>query len=400
MPVSIGIDGQTGDRSAPTVLNTVYGRTMFWDGRAPSLEGQAQGPGPEPDRDGQADVQADHRPAADDPGLPASSSRRSSAPTSPSTAWPRRSRPSSAWRRSRATRSTTSTRPATTRPSPTARSAGWSSSGCGSTPDDDFKTDAVLQKAKCTLCHAGFNFTDEQFHNLGIGWDETSKKVRRPGPLGRRALSARKYDGSMGAFKTPTVRDAEQTAPYMHDGSLATLEEVIDHYDKGGTPNPALDPGHEEAQPHAAGEGRRHRVHEGARQARRRSWMSSADAAPRPRRQDRRSASGPGDPEQEGRRGLPSVAGALIEPRSSVNDPSTKIPRPGRSPIQRAAGFFAAPSPPGAGTPAAALFPRIEGTCPACEGRDTIGMSLRKVSGRIGGPGRADSSCFPHSTRD
>ena len=44
MPVSIGIDGQTGSRSAPSVLNTVYGKTMFWDGRAPSLEGQAQGP--------------------------------------------------------------------------------------------------------------------------------------------------------------------------------------------------------------------------------------------------------------------------------------------------------------------------------------------------------------------
>src|SRR5262249_42129818 len=44
MPVSIGIYGQAGSRSAPTVINTVYGRTMFWDGRAPSLEGQAQGP--------------------------------------------------------------------------------------------------------------------------------------------------------------------------------------------------------------------------------------------------------------------------------------------------------------------------------------------------------------------
>ena len=54
-------------------------------------------------------------------------------------------------------------------------------------PDDDFKTDAVLQKAKCTLCHVGFNFTDEQFHNLGIGWDAGKKQVCRPGPLGRRA---------------------------------------------------------------------------------------------------------------------------------------------------------------------------------------------------------------------
>ena len=107
--------------------------------------------------------------------------------------------------------------------------------------DDDFKTDVVLQKAKCTLCHAGFNFTDEQFHNLGIGWDaaRTSSPTWAGGPS---SLSARRYDGSMGAFKTPTVRDIEKTAPYMHDGSLATLEAVMDHYDKGGTPNPALDP--------------------------------------------------------------------------------------------------------------------------------------------------------------
>ena len=45
----------------------------------------------------------------------------------------------------------------------------------------------------------------------------------------------------MGAFKTPTVRDVTRTAPYMHDGSLKTLEEVVEHYDKGGNPNPALD---------------------------------------------------------------------------------------------------------------------------------------------------------------
>ena len=52
MKTSVGIKGQVGGRNAPTVLNTVYGRSMFWDGRAPSLEGQAQGPDPEQDRDG------------------------------------------------------------------------------------------------------------------------------------------------------------------------------------------------------------------------------------------------------------------------------------------------------------------------------------------------------------
>ncbi len=106
--------------------------------------------------------------------------------------------------------------------------------------DDEFKTDAVRQKAKCTLCHVGFNFTDEQFHNLGVGWNEKTGKFA---DLGRWAIDpiGGKSDASLGAFKTPTVRDVEHNAPYMHDGSLATLEAVVDHYDKGGNANPALD---------------------------------------------------------------------------------------------------------------------------------------------------------------
>ena len=107
--------------------------------------------------------------------------------------------------------------------------------------DDEFKTDAVRQKAKCTLCHQGFNFTDEQFHNLGIGFDAKTGKFA---DLGRWAIDpiGAKDDADIGSFKTPTVREIAQTGPYMHDGSLATLEQVMDHYDKGGTPNPSLDP--------------------------------------------------------------------------------------------------------------------------------------------------------------
>jgi cytochrome c peroxidase len=106
--------------------------------------------------------------------------------------------------------------------------------------DDEFRPNVVRQKAKCTLCHVGFNFTDEQFHNLGIGWNE---KTGRYADLGRWLIDpiGAKMDANLGAFKTPSVRDAEHTAPFMHDGSLNTLEDVVEHYDKGGTPNPALD---------------------------------------------------------------------------------------------------------------------------------------------------------------
>jgi cytochrome c peroxidase len=88
------------------------------------------------------------------------------------------------------------------------------------------------RKAKCRKCHKGFNFTDEQFHNTGVGLYE-------PDPdLGRYDVTNR--DEDKGAFKTPTLRDIAHTAPYMHDGSLETLEEVIQFYDEGGIKNPYL----------------------------------------------------------------------------------------------------------------------------------------------------------------
>jgi cytochrome c peroxidase len=87
-------------------------------------------------------------------------------------------------------------------------------------------------KANCTTCHVGANFTDEKYHNLGIGM-----AAEKP-DLGRYEIT--KVDADRGAFKTPTVRNVAQTAPYMHDGSLKTLEEVMDWYDKGGHPNPYL----------------------------------------------------------------------------------------------------------------------------------------------------------------
>jgi cytochrome c peroxidase len=78
----------------------------------------------------------------------------------------------------------------------------------------------------------GANLADEKYHNIGIGMD-------KPEPdLGRFAVT--KDTADTGAFKTPTVRNAALTAPYMHDGSVATLEEVVAWYDKGGHPNQHL----------------------------------------------------------------------------------------------------------------------------------------------------------------
>jgi cytochrome c peroxidase len=90
-------------------------------------------------------------------------------------------------------------------------------------------------KAHCNLCHQGFNFSDGLFHNLGVGWSSNSFQ-----DLGRFDVTGVFKD--QGAFKTPTLREISASAPYMHDGSLASLEAVIEFYDQGGNPNPHLDP--------------------------------------------------------------------------------------------------------------------------------------------------------------
>ncbi len=93
--------------------------------------------------------------------------------------------------------------------------------------------DVFFNKAKCDQCHFGINFTDGGFYNVGVSMD-------KPNPdLGRFDFTKREAD--KGAFKTPTLREIALTAPYMHDGSLATLEDVVEFYNKGGTPNPNLD---------------------------------------------------------------------------------------------------------------------------------------------------------------
>ena len=88
------------------------------------------------------------------------------------------------------------------------------------------------QKANCTACHVGANFTDEKYHNLGVGMDKENPDI------GRQEVT--KDEKDRGAFKTPTTRNVALTAPYMHDGSQKTLAEVVAWYNKGGHPNPNL----------------------------------------------------------------------------------------------------------------------------------------------------------------
>ena len=85
-------------------------------------------------------------------------------------------------------------------------------------------------KARCSLCHSGWNFTDNRFHDVGIDTKDE----------GLKGITGNIKDTS--AFKTPSLRNISQRAPYMHNGSLATLSQVIDHYITGGLSRQSLSP--------------------------------------------------------------------------------------------------------------------------------------------------------------
>ena len=87
------------------------------------------------------------------------------------------------------------------------------------------------EQGNCFACHRGWRFTDDEFHDVG-----TSNSDRGRG----RELKDRRF--MQFAFKTPTLRSVAQRAPYMHDGSLATLRDVVDHYVKGGIDRPSRSP--------------------------------------------------------------------------------------------------------------------------------------------------------------
>jgi len=215
-PVSTGIRGQKGGRSAPTVINRAYSLAQFWDGRAPTLEDQAKGPIANPlEMDNTHDAMAaklsgvqDYRPlfqkAFGSPDITIDAVAKAIATFERTLL-----SGNSAYDRYKTVK-----KPAMTR----AQIRGM---------------DIYFNKAKCDQCHEGVNFTANAYANLGIGTD-------KPQPdTGRYEVTKDPLD--WGKFKTPTLRDISKTGPYMHDGSLKTLEEVVDFYDKGGIPNKNLD---------------------------------------------------------------------------------------------------------------------------------------------------------------
>jgi cytochrome c peroxidase len=213
--VSTGIKAQKGGRSAPTVINRAWSLAQFWDGRAPSLEAQAIGPMANP-------IEMGNTHAAIVENLNSIAGYKPLFKSAFETDKINISQVAKAI--------ATFERTVMSGDSPYDR---WKAGRTNAMSPAAVRGYHVFQKAQCDACHEGQNFTSNMYSNIGVGID-------KPNPdLGRYVIS--KDESDWGAFKTPTLREIEHTAPYMHDGSLKTLEEVVDYYDKGGTPNKNLD---------------------------------------------------------------------------------------------------------------------------------------------------------------
>ncbi|WP_406699765.1 cytochrome c peroxidase [Singulisphaera sp. Ch08] len=240
LSVSVGIDGHTGGRSAPTVVNTAYGKTMFWDGRSPSLEGQAQGPIQNPIEMGKQSYEDIVLRLRAIPGYKDQFEKVFGTDVT----LDGMAKAIATFERVAALSGNSKYDKYNSDGDLTALSEsekrGMVLFGLRLRGDDEFKTNVALKKAECTSCHTGSNFTNEQFHNIGVGWNAEKNDFA---DYGRFVISpiGSKNNSELGAFKTPTVREIEKSGPYMHDGSLKTLEEVVEHYNKGGNPNPSLD---------------------------------------------------------------------------------------------------------------------------------------------------------------
>lgn len=219
---SSGILNQPGTRKSPTFVNAAWpvAPVFFWDGRAGSLEEQALGPVENPVEMGSTHAAM----VATLRGIQGYRSYFRRAFGSPEITRERVAHAIADYERTRMSGN-----------SPWDRwQAGEESAVSAQVRIGHWLFHA---RAACARCHLGENFSDSQFHNLGIGWDPATQAFKDPG---RARISGRPEDS--GAFKTPTLRDVAKHPPYMHDGSVATLKEVVQLYNQGGHANPWLDP--------------------------------------------------------------------------------------------------------------------------------------------------------------
>lgn len=214
LPIAIGINHHKGSRNSPTVINSAYQPLLFWDGRAKSLEEQCKGPIANPNE--MSDTPNVHKAHEE-------CHKRVCLIEGYKVLFKEAFGESECSIDQIAKAISTFERTVL---------SGNSKYDRRELNDEELNGLKVFKAKGCSNCHYGPNFTDDQFHNIGVGMD-------RPNPdVGRFAITKDPKD--TGAFKTPVLREVSRTHPYMHDGSIKTLAEVVDFYDKGGVHNPYL----------------------------------------------------------------------------------------------------------------------------------------------------------------
>ena len=242
-PTGVGIRAQKGRRNSPVSYNRILSDVQFWDGRAKTLEEQAVGPIANPVEMGSTHDACVKTIAGvegyrlqferifggvtiDAVGKALASFERAVV-TGPT--------PFDYFERASAFRNVTAQDMADDE---VLAAAAWSARDAAAKhPMSEAAVRGLglyFGKASCSACHVGANLTDEAFHNLGVGTGADEPDLGR--------FDVTKDPKDRGAFKTPTIRNVAETAPYMHDGSVATLEDVVAFYNSGGEANPSLDP--------------------------------------------------------------------------------------------------------------------------------------------------------------
>jgi len=197
--IARGVHDALGTRNTPSLVNAGFGQSFFWDGPAAPPEATVLGPMTNPSEMGltERDIETRTKMKAADVAAALASYVRTI-----------RSRDSRYdWFRAGQTEMLTA---------------------------EEREGLDVFRGRQCVTCHGGPNLTDDRFHNTGIGW--AKGEFADPG-----RVVVTNDERDRGAFKTPSLRDVARTAPYMHDGSLSTLEAVVAFYSEGGRRNPTQD---------------------------------------------------------------------------------------------------------------------------------------------------------------
>lgn len=218
LPTAVGNMSEILDRATPTIVNTAYNSIQMWDGRKRTLEDQAMGP-----------MEAAKEMNMNVKRLFEWMNRSEGYKTAFAKAYPGEKIDSMTLSKAMATYERTIV-------SNTSPFDSWLKGDAKAMTAQQVNGFKLFNtKAKCVVCHSAPNFTDNGFHNIGL------PSYGKPEPdMGRYAIKPIKV--MKGAFKTPTLRDISMTAPYFHDGSSATLMDVVNHYNTAGVVKTDLSP--------------------------------------------------------------------------------------------------------------------------------------------------------------